>query len=250
MSKKNMFLLVIYALIVSWLITYCTNQSFYSKNDIPTRVLAGSKKISIAVIDTGVFGIDEVPLCNKEATVDFTNTDIYDTYGHGTNITFAILNEIKDKSKVCFYILKFWSPLNTEQQNYHNFLKAVEYLTKTKVDYINISGGGPNPYLDEREMFKKIVKTSKIYNAAGNDNRDLNKDCYWYPACYDLGENLHVIGNLTAKMERQKDSNWGSGVVTDWEVGTNVCFKGICMTGTSQATAVSLGKAVQQELEK
>ena len=93
------------------------------------------------------------------------------------------------------------------------------------------------------------MKTSKVIVAAGNESKDLSKDCSTYPACYRFNTpNFYVASNCIDKKNKvlHTTSNYG-GPVTDCEEGINVTAGNITMTGTSQAAALRTKRLLDED---
>ncbi len=217
------------------------------------------EQLRIAVVDTGLNLQDprfSELLCDKGTTsVDFTNTSINDTIGHGTHIT-GLIKEYAGDSNYCLIILKYYLPYSSGLDNLKRTIKAFAYAAKQNVSIVNYSGGGGA--FDETEM-NTILNNKKItfIVAAGNDNINLDKNCYYYPACYNLS-NIIVVGSNVSRFKKAPMSNYGRKVEV-WETGENVLStlvqdecKDQCllnkgyMSGTSQATAIFSGKTIYE----
>lgn len=187
------------------------------------------KMIKIAVIDTGFtkHQLSKVKICGQK---DFTGKGITDTHSHGTHIT-EIIDRTAQKynGNYCFILIKAYDMAQGKQY----VPEAFEYLETIKPDIINLSGGGDNPIPKEQRAIKRLLKKGvTIVVAAGNDSRDLNKFCNYFPACYD--KRIIVVGNYS------KSSNYGN-VVDVILNGNNIDVFGIVMSGTSQSTALFTG---------
>lgn len=200
--------------------------------------------VTIAVVDSGLDPRYKVKLC-PSGHWDYndgpTDQAPYDTQGHGTNVAGIIDSYAKlYGNNYCLMILRYYHPLNSGMQNLNNIVGAFEYLTNTKPDIVNISGGGLVAYKKERDAIKRILdQGSVIVAAAGNDGEKMTAKNRYYPALYDT--RIIVVGNKTILGNRHPTSNWGTQVDV-WEVGVNVYGGGMTMTGTSQAAAVHSGK--------
>jgi subtilisin family serine protease len=244
-------------------------------------ISALSKTITVAVLDTGIDRFSNDKLC-KSGHKSFVKDDsdpLMDHYGHGTHIAGLIRKEA-GLLNYCIVSVKYWSSGATPTQNADALLNALRFVNNIKVDFINISGGGPVPDEGEKvEILKALNRGAKVVLAAGNEGNNLDKNCNFFPACYD--SRIIVVGNLksikipswinknTPRMI--EDTIWPGGVtkfsdgtalarapcsnygkrVTAWEVGTNLDSTlpngshGL-MSGTSQATAVKTGKLIRE----
>lgn len=240
---------------------------------------AADKTIVVAVLDTGI-DKDNPHLC-KKGHFDFVRNKpgTYDMHGHGTHIAGIIAKEAGDDN-YCIVSLKYYSDANTSKMNINNTIKALRYAIDLKVDFINYSGGGSNSNPEEKKLIEEAQKKGiVVVAAAGNEHEDLDKDCNYFPACYNT--NVIMVGNLEVNREGPKlikdpgwralaeaanmveelskvkskpsdTSNFGKRV-TVWEEGTNVMStlpggRTGPMSGTSQATAVHTGKLVKAKL--
>lgn len=223
-----------------------------------------TKKIIVAVIDTGIsddFAKSSV-LCPK-GSEDFTGTNLTDRHGHGTHIAGLIDQYAKNifldhyhspkaisniKANYCIVALKYYDTKYTPNQDLQ--LQEIHALRKAidlKVDIINISGGGTGKSDLECKLVEEALKKGiKLVFAAGNENSDIDMHPY-YPAACD--KRITVVGNKSESLSRSPSSNYGSKV-NAWEVGENLLSyesndAASYMTGTSQATAVKTGKLVR-----
>ena len=236
---------------------------------------AWSKTLTIAVIDSGIDG--SLPNLCKFGHKSFVKTlpnPLVDENGHGTHVA-GLINSTAGIGNYCIVAIKFYDPSATGWANLGSILKAVQYAINIKVDFINISGGGPEFNLKERNLILKALNNKiTVVTAAGNENDDLDKECNYFPACYD--PRIIMVGNLRTtslieswsangleiasvnvrvrSTERTPSSNYGNRV-TRWEIGTNVLStlpggRMGRMTGTSQATAIATGKLVRERLSR
>jgi|SRR5581483_151382 len=199
----------------------------------------------VAVIDTGISPNTPVKVC-PHGSFNFINdtADVTDYHGHGTNVSGLIDQSAHDKN-YCQMILKYYSDTATGKVNEQRMIRALQAAVNAKADYINISGGGPEPDPTERALVEKALDNGTvIVAAAGNEGVSLDKKCNYYPACYD--KRIIVVGNLGLNGHRAPSSNWGK-IVKHFIVGENRCALGICSTGTSQATAIVTGRLVRDD---
>lgn len=201
--------------------------------------------IRVVVLDSGLDLKDERfqgVLC-KDGHKDFTGTGIKDTNGHGTHIASIIMEYAKD-ADYCLVIVKYYD--ETKHNNTETYLDAVAYLDGENIQVVNISGGGPKILLREHLFIAENTKT-KFFVAAGNDNKDLDKTCSYYPACYKKLKNKTVVGSKCNTF-KSKFSNYGT-IINSWECGEQVLGNlpdGTIgkYSGTSQATAIATGKYI------
>jgi subtilisin family serine protease len=247
------------------------------------RITKGNKKVTVAVIDTGVdvthpdlsqslwvnegeSGRDN--LGRDKATNgldddgngfidDFhgwnfsSNTnDLTDKHGHGTHIAGIIAGNGKNFQGVApgvkLMILKYYDPEATGENNLEASIRAIDYAIQMKADIINYSGGGPEASPREKAAIARAQKAGiLVVAAAGNEksNSDYKK---FYPANYGFSN----IISVTAIDQEQKilsSSNYGTQSVDMAAPGKSIysTLPGGYgrMTGTSQATAFVTGAA-------
>lgn len=193
---------------------------------------AKAEPIRIAIIDTGVIakGAD-LKLC-KSGHIDLTGEGLHDRVGHGTNVSYIMVDRLRNVD-YCLIIVKFFS---VKQNNEQNMISALRWIDKIKPDIVNISAGGGGYYNGEYDAVIKLLN-NKIFivAAAGNNGHNLDIACNYYPACYD--NRIITVGNRSSISKNSTRSNYGSYVKV-WVDGQNVCAGGFCMSGTSQAAAI------------
>lgn len=196
-------------------------------------LLANSKQIKIAVIDTGIVTKDlKLSIC-KNGLIDFTGTGINDTHGHGTNIAHIIASHLNHKD-YCLYILKAFVGMNA---NRSYSIEALVKASTLDINLINYSAGGEGKIsLEEKTIGILESKGIVLIAAAGNDDKDLSENCYYFPACYK-NSNVFVVGSIANDKTKSKSSNYGPGIISFWWYGEQQDFGGFKFTGTSQATA-------------
>jgi subtilisin family serine protease len=198
--------------------------------------------IKVAVIDTGI--ISGMPhLCDK-GHKDFTNTSLIAENTHGPNVSGLIDDQVKSNA-YCQIILKFWDE-KSEVSGSHTSILALKEAISQRVDFINYSAGGKGFNVVEFALIEQALDMGiTIVAAAGNDGKNLDEKCDFYPACYD--ERIVVVGNLNEDGSRNSTSNYGSKV-NQFVIGTNRCANSICLSGTSQAAAIVTGTLVSRKL--
>jgi subtilisin family serine protease len=203
---------------------------------------AQAKTNRVAVIDTGIDS--SVGHICETGHKDFSSTSLQDEVGHGTHVAGLIIKNAAN-SDYCLINIKFYNKKYTGAQNVKSMISSLQYAIDQKVDYINISGGGPQAEKEEQKLIQKALDMGiKIVVAAGNEGSDLSQNCNFFPACYD--SRLYVVGNLEENGSISGSSNYGR-IVNYWQHGTNVISnlpnnKVGRMSGTSQAAAIFTGK--------
>lgn len=197
----------------------------------------------VAIVDTGLDLMDKrftSLLCGAK---DFTGEGIVDKIGHGTHVA-GLIKQYAENSSYCLIILKYYS---LRGENGLAFTTALQEAINMGASIINISGGGDNPAMLEYQIIKNNPNVIFV-SAAGNDNKNLDKEVY-YPASYNLF-NILVVGSLNRNGFKASSSNYGS-IVKKWEIGEDVVsaapggFQGV-MSGTSVATAIATGKLIKR----
>lgn len=203
--------------------------------------------IRIAVIDTGIDlnNLSGIKFC-EQTVYDFTEEGISDStsYKHGTHIAHIIADGLKDED-YCITIMKVYRKYSVDKDMIDNSIKAYRVVLLGKYDVINYSAGGfsEQPIKREFEAIKLLTQHNiKFVVASGNDGVNLNKGCFFYPACYNLP--IYVTGSVDNNNKISYYSNYGK-VVKYWENGNNVRAGGITLTGTSQATALETVQIVK-----
>lgn len=201
--------------------------------------VVNAKQIRIAVLDTGLnptITTNKIKIC-EDGYHDFTGSGIMDTSGHGSNVSDIITNRL-EKYDYCLYILKYHESGNPKK-SLENLIKAYVWIRDnlSKINFINLSGGGNGFVSDEAKLVKQILDNRNIVwvVAAGNEDTDLDKLCDFMPACID--PRLIVVGNIQSNGKLFPSSNYGK-VVDVYRVGVKVFGAGMYLSGTSQATAV------------
>jgi len=210
-------------------------------------------RIIVAIVDTGMppEGLVTPYLCNMNH-YDATGTGIQDRNGHGTNVAGIIAKKLNTKTH-CLLIIKWWDTEVT-MISAHKQLQSVRYYTeilqRIRPKYINMSLSG-NTYLSfEFNILKSLAKTgSTIVVAAGNDGFDLNNQCNVYPACYNMDSSrFHVVGSWNKLLDRIDTFSNRGNVVTSYRPGIYVCGFNVCISGTSQSTAVLTSELISGKL--
>lgn len=197
---------------------------------ITIPVLSSEKRQVVAVIDTGIpaNNIGKDFLC-KDLQIDLTGQGIQDSNGHGTNILGIMAKGINPKTQ-CLAMIKWYHNQNSRIITLAS--AAQEALTLNPV-LVNMSISGYNFDADEFRAIRNLLEHSiPIVVAAGNDHSNLSNNCYVFPACYHFKTKLfHVVGAPDVYQ-----GNYGNPI-TDISYGRDQCGFGVCLTGTSQATA-------------
>lgn len=215
---------------------------------------APEDRIKIAVVDTGFETSKKLqPFLCRQGHISFTNDSPFSeghSGKHGTNVA-GLIAESLDSKKHCLLIIKFYSEYLSEKEFKDYVRMGIEYAISQNAKYLNLSLGGPeSSHLEFLSLQAALNTGMKIIVAAGNGKKvkgsnigqNLDKDCYYYPACYKFRsrpENFFVVGSTQSKF-----SNYGK-VVTRWADGNYVGVP--AQSGTSQATAIVTGQIVKED---
>lgn len=192
---------------------------------------AVNSPIRVAVIDTGLNPeyIEKAHLC-PTGHKDFTGEGFNDYNGHGSNVT-GLIVENAPGNHYCLIIIKAYAFKYFEREY---LIDALQYAYDLKVDIINLSSGGRLPNEPEKKIVQKILDNHIILiAAAGNNSKNLDEKCEFFPACYD--DRIHVVGD--------EESYANKGKIVDSLISGR--FKsafGKTFSGTSQSTAIFTGK--------
>lgn len=206
----------------------------------------------IAVIDSGYTQgkYTHINRCNG-LDKDFTDTGLDDRIGHGSHIANIIGSRIDSNKDYCIVIIKFINSLNDKNTMSQSIL-AFQYAKSINAKVVNYSAGGTLPTDYEKNAVLALLQGgTKVFVAAGNNNVNLDKNCYYFPACYKL-KGLRIVGNMNFDGTKANTSNYGK-VITNWEKGQHVVEDSpngfVALSGTSQATAIATAKAVNRMLK-
>lgn len=210
-------------------------------------IAAKADPLKVAVIDTGLIPSAPYKLCNEGKTskslIDYETLINEDNHPHGTNIVGIIEDNLDKDADYCFVIYKALS-FNLKG----NFFQALEQAYNDDVDVINISGGGYEKDKDEETVIKKLLDKGVVIIAAAGNNRvnfDDKDACVFYPACLD--KRIIVVGKTVNTHTIDNDVSNRSMLMSNFleAKGTDICARGICESGTSQATAVVTSNIVR-----
>lgn len=229
------------------------------------KITRGSKKIIIAVIDTGIDATHpdlKDNICHKPGTDEYgfdfvTNKkNPGDTHGHGSHVAGIAAGSGAGKTgasgvapNVCIMAIRYYSDTASGAQNLANTVKAINYAVDNGAHIINYSGGGAEFSTAEMKAIQRAEAKGIIFvAAAGNEyqNTDLAANAY-YPAAYGLS-NIIAVAATNIRNQILASSNWGKKhvhVAAPGEAVYSTVPKGryAYMTGTSQATAYVSGLA-------
>ena len=214
------------------------------------RISEGSRRIVVAVIDTGAdvdhpdlkdniwinpgeSGRDDLGRDKSLNGIDddgngyvddvhgwnfvFDNENVQDNHGHGTHIAGIIGGSGAARvtgvaPNVSLMILKYFDPRKPQQNPLDATIKAIHYAIENGAQVINYSGGGVAPSSDEYKALREAeAKGILVVAAAGNEHSNSDQNKY-YPADYGLSNIMSVTAiNPNAKV--LPTSNFGVATV-------------------------------------
>jgi thermitase len=223
------------------------------------RVSRGSRKITVAVIDTGIdsghpdlndnlwvnegeSGLDQNGNEKASNGIDddgngyiddvhgwnfvFNNSNLEDNHGHGTHIAGIIGASGRSRlmgvaPDVSLMVLKYFDPKKINQDPLSATVEAIHYAIEMGADVINYSGGGVTPNAKEREAIELAASKGILFVAAAGNERS-NSDIHaYYPADYGL-PNILSITAIDDHSRVLKTSNYGERTVHLAAPGENI----------------------------
>ena len=215
-----------------------------------SNVSLAKEPYRIAVIDTGLDIHDpkySSYIC-PTGSKDFTGKGLQDDFGHGSFVVNTIMSQVTKTDEFCLVILKYFENESVSNElNEARYMKALKEAIKQHSLYVNYSGTGSWPNLEE----KKLINDNQdiiFFVAAGNSGKNIDNIRYCtYPACFKL-PNVYVIGSKHNGII-SKFSNYGN-TVTIWEDGERVYGPWLgehkYISGTSTSVAIHTGKVLHE----
>lgn len=234
------------------------------------------KKITIAVIDTGIDtyhpdlksnlwtnsgeqGIDTMGRNKESNNIDdddngfvddvhgwnfsANNSNLSDNVGHGTHISGIIAGNGKNFKGIApvaqLMTLKYYDPQNKKADTVTATIQAIQYAIKMKADIINYSAGGSTPSPQEKQAIEKAQQAGILFvAAAGNEssNADFLK---FYPAAYQL-DNILSVAATDQQNQLLSSSNYGAKSVLIAAPGKSIFS---CAPGGGYATLTGTSQA-------
>lgn len=229
-------------------------------------VTQGSRKIVVAVIDTGI-DVKHPDLADNiwhDPETGYYGWDFVkdqpnpvDHNGHGTHVAGIIgslPNPVSGTSGVSHLVslmaIRYYSDFNTGPENLRNSIRAVNWAIDHGANVINYSSGGAGYSNEEYKVLKKAeAHNVLVVVAAGNEGQNIDQiGNRYYPCSYKL-TNIMCVASMTLRNTMLSSSNWGKHSVDVAAPGENIIStfpdgKYGYMSGTSQATAFVTGTAV------
>lgn len=215
---------------------------------ISIKALSADNREQVLIIDTGIpkdTSAFEKYLC-EEPSVDLTGRGLTDVDGHGTNII-GLIYPYMDPNRQCIVMVKYyhnkaeWGYKYDKDDGYpHKIFNQVgDNITRLNPKFINMSYTGNGFFQKEYEALRSVLDRGTFVSvAAGNSSHNLSADCNAYPACYPLTYARFFVVSTNAGF-----ANYG-GPVNIVRDGVHQCGLGICLSGTSQATAINTGLTI------
>lgn len=183
-----------------------------------------SARYKIGVIDTGFKlsrDTERVRICS-DGHYDF-KADlpvIAQYHPHGSAVA-GVLAESLSGIDYCLIIMQVFSGAEGGDKSIemYSVAQAVDKLRETGVVAINVSLTGKEYSYEEYQAIYLAGKEGiKVFVAAGNDHRDLDEYCNYYPGCYEI-DNLVVVGAIDENLKYPASySNYGS-MIKRWYRG-------------------------------
>lgn len=225
------------------------------------EVSQGSRKIVVAVIDTGAdvkhedlsnniwtnpgeTGTDKLGRNKATNNIDddgngfvddvhgwdfVSNTNnLVDNHGHGSHIAGIIGAEAGNGKgiagiapQVSMMILKYYDPKVPRTDNLKNTVNAIKYAVRMKANVINYSGGGTEFSQDEFNAIKEAQSQGILFVAAAGNERSNSDQHKYYPADYGL-TNIISVTAIDPSTEVLASSNYGTETVDIAAPGQNI----------------------------
>jgi subtilisin family serine protease len=206
---------------------------------------AAETRQRVIVLDSGVPMYPHIReyMC-EDGHKDYTDSGIEDVDGHGTNVA-GIIATWMDKKKQCLVILKWY---HTKKHHINRFTDVYADIEALRPAYLNLSLNGPARYIEEHAALRRLVQAGTIIVvAAGNDGKNLTKECDAYPACYPMDgfrDKYYVVANHNGVSYAPSSNRYGP--VNAYMNGNNVRVGNISMSGTSQSAALWTGELIRR----
>jgi thermitase len=184
----------------------------------------GRDKSTNGVDDDGNGFVDDVNGWNFVSN----NNNLTDNHGHGTHIAGIIGAEAGNKKgvagispEVSLMVLKYYDPKVPNTDNLKNTVNAIRYAIKMKAHIINYSGGGTEYSQEEFEAVKEAQKEGILFVAAAGNERSNSDKHKYYPADYGL-TNIISVTAIDPSTEVLASSNYGEETVDLAAPGQNI----------------------------
>jgi thermitase len=175
----------------------------------------GRNKSTNGVDDDGNGYVDDVYGWNFVSN----NNKLDDNHGHGTHIAGIIGAEAGNKKgisgispEVSLMILKYYDPKVPNTDNLKNTIQSIQYAVKMGAHIINYSGGGTEFSQEEHDAVAAAEKQGILFVAAAGNERSNSDEHHYYPADYKL-KNIISVTAIDPTTEVLSSSNYGTETV-------------------------------------
>lgn len=197
-------------------------------------LLYANEPLKVAIIDAGFVSkeLENQKPCDNQIYRFETSQLSQRQKDHGTSIANIIAKD-NEKRNYCVYYMIGITTINAT-------INAIKLAIQKKVKIINYSGGGNEFTWAEYSAVVDFLNTGGIFVvAAGNEKRDLNVICNYYPACYD--PRISIVTNIYSYSNRHRRA------VVMGRDGREIAFSnGKILKGTSQSTAYFTGELIRK----
>lgn len=242
-------------------------------------VSRGSKKVVVAVIDTGIdvnhedlknnlwtnpgeSGLDSKGRNKATNGIDddgngliddvhgwnyvSNNNKLDDNHGHGTHIAGIIGAEAGNKKgitgispDVSIMVLKYYDPKVPNTDNLKNTIAGIQYAVKMGANIINYSGGGTDFSQEEHDAVQLAEQKGILFVAAAGNERSNSDEHHYYPADYKL-KNIISVTAIDPTTEVLSSSNYGTDTVDIAAPGQNILS---CLPGSTYGLMTGTSQA-------
>ena len=186
--------------------------------------LKGRDKSNNGIDDDGNSLIDDVHGWNYVSN----NNKLDDNHGHGTHIAGIIGAEAGNKKgitgispDVSLMILKYYDPKVPNTDNLKNTIAGIQYAVKMGANIINYSGGGTDFSQEEHDAIQLAEQKGILFVAAAGNERSNSDEHHYYPADYKL-KNIISVTAIDPTTEVLSSSNYGTDTVDIAAPGQNI----------------------------
>lgn len=184
----------------------------------------GRDKASNGIDDDGNGFVDDIHGWNFVSS----NNKLDDNHGHGTHIAGIVGAEAANHKgisgispEVSLMILKYFDPKVPNNDNLKNTILSIEYAVKMGAHIINYSGGGTDFSQEEHDAVAKAESKGILFVAAAGNERSNSDKHHYYPADYKL-KNIISVTAIDPTTEVLNSSNYGVETVDIAAPGQNI----------------------------
>ncbi len=175
---------------------------------------SNSKKINVAILDSGIDALSEIPFNSQVSLIPEEGTD--DMTGHGTIIANLIASNkngschsgiIPENAPVGLHSVRILDECN--QTSLSRVLEALQWCIDNRIDIVNMSFGTETPSDIFSDMVKKAGEAGILMVSSVGNSGEEKQGTVEYPANYP-----EVIGvaSIDENMEHSTFSNTGKAV--------------------------------------